>query len=118
MGVVFMLYIILGTGFGSGMFPSIPRTVKHCVGGLLSPILACRLVHFALAHPTLKAWALAWICRYPALESWLYRFSRTWGLTKGGTAVQIYSDPSRLTPSTLRIYADLKAAVERHDMES
>jgi hypothetical protein len=96
------------------MLSSTPRAIKRYIGGLPSYILA-RLVHFALANPAFKASALALVCRYPALESRLYRFSTKRGLIMGGTMVQIYSDSSRLTPRALRIYADLKTAVERHD---
>jgi hypothetical protein len=103
-----------GTRNSSGMLSDISRTIKRCIGGLFSLILA-RLVYFTLAHPVFKASALALVCRYPALELWLYRFSTKRGLITGGTTVQIYSDFSRLTPRALRIYADLKAAVERHD---
>jgi hypothetical protein len=109
-----MLYVFQGTGIGSGMFSSIPQIIKRSIGGLLSPILA-RLVHFALAHPTLKAWALTWVCRYPALESRLYRFASIRGLITSGATLQIYSDLSRLTPSALLIYADLKASIERYN---
>jgi hypothetical protein len=111
-----MLYEIQGTGISSDSSSSIPRSIKRCIGGPLSSILA-HLVLFALSHPTLKVRALALVYRYPALESWLYRFSRTRGLITDSTTVQIYSDLSRLTPSALRIYADLKAAVERHGKE-
>jgi hypothetical protein len=112
-----MLYVFQGTGIGSGMSSSIPQTIGRRIGDLLSPILA-RLVHFALAHPTLKAWALTWVCRYPALESRLYRFASTRGLIKGGMAVQIYSDLSSLTPSALLIYTNLKSSIEQHNTGS
>jgi hypothetical protein len=109
-------YIFQVTGVFSGMFSGILQSIKRCIGGLLGPILA-HLIHFALVHPSLKARALAFVCRYPALESWLYRFSRTNGLITGSMTMQIDSDPSRLTPSAFRIYTDLKAAVERYDKE-
>jgi hypothetical protein len=96
------------------MFSSIPWTLKRGIGGLLSLILG-RLIHFALAHPTLKARALTLVLGYPALEEWLYRFAVARGLVTGATMIQIYPDPSRLTPSALLIYADLKAAIVRHN---
>ena len=115
-----MLYVFQGTGIGSGMFSSIPQTIKRSFGGLLSPILA-RLVHFALAHPTLKAWALALLCRCPTLEAWLCKFAIERGMIVGGTRVQLPYEPSTkfsmLTPGALKIYADLKAAIERHNEE-
>ena len=95
---------------------SMPLTIKRRIRTLLSPILA-RLIHFALAHPALKAWALTCVYRYPALESWLYRFAVARGIT-GGTTMQIYSELSSLTPSALCIYAYLKAAIERHNKGS
>lgn len=109
-----MLYVFQGFGFGSSRFSSIPRTIKHCIGGPLSLILAT-LAHFALSHLALKALAFAWICRYLELESWLYWFAMTSGLITNDTTLQTYSDPSRLKPSALRIYADLKAAAEQYD---
>jgi hypothetical protein len=88
-------------------------TIKRSIAGLLSPTLAC-LVRFALAHPRLRALALNCVYRYPVLESWLYRFSVASGIITGGMIVQTYSELSRLTPNALSIYADLKAAIERH----
>jgi len=107
------------------MIYSIPRTVKHGIWGLLSPILA-RLIHFALAHPTLKAWALAWVRRYPALESWLRRFAVAKGTIAGDMTEQISSgvsdelsaELSTLTPSARCVHADLKAAIDRHNKGS
>jgi hypothetical protein len=96
------------------MFSSIPRTIKRGIGGLLNPILAC-LIHFAMAHPKLKARALTLLFRYPTLEVWLYRFAVTRGIVTGGITMRISSDPSKLTPSALIIYADLKSAIERHN---
>jgi|GEM_PF-1984587 len=93
---------------------SVPLTVKRGIKGLLSLILAC-LIRFAVDHPLLKAWALTCVHRYPALRSWLYRFAVARGII-GGTSVQIYSELSSLTPSARCIYADLKAAIERHNL--
>jgi hypothetical protein len=108
-----MLYIFQGSRISSCISSSIPLTIKRGIAGLLSPILA-RLVRFALAHPKLKALALTWVYRYPALESWLYRFSVASGLITGSVIVQTYSELSSLTPSALCIYADLKASIERN----
>lgn len=75
-------------------------------------------MHFALDHPTLKAWALALVCRFPALESRLFKFAASRRITAGGSIVQASPDHTRLTPSALRIYNDLKAAIEEHNRES
>lgn len=109
-----MLYLFQGTRISSSMSSSIPRTFKHGIGALLSPILA-RLIHFALVHPTLKARALTLVFRYPALEEWLYRFALARGLASGTMIVNTPSDSPKLTPSALMIYADLKAAIEQHN---
>ncbi|MHC1686993.1 MAG: class I SAM-dependent methyltransferase [Methanothrix sp.] len=100
---------------------NIPRTAKNVIKKLLDSILA-PIIIFSLAHPTLKAWILAWMRRYPQLESWLHKFAETRGIIAHSTTSQIYSEedympstePSRLTQSTCHIYADLKAAIERH----
>lgn len=96
------------------MFSSIPRIIKRGIGGLLNPILAW-LIHFAMVHPKLKARALTLLFRYPTLEVWLHRFAVTRGLVTGSMTMQVSSDPSKLTPSALVIYADLKSAIERHN---
>ena len=113
-GLVFMLQEFQGIGIDSYRSWSIPSTIKCNIRVLLSSILA-RLVRFALAHPRLKASALAWVNRYPALESWLHRFSAAKGIIAGRVIVQEYSERSKLTPSALAIYDDLKSAIERHE---
>jgi len=104
------------------MLSSFPQNVKRGILDLVSSILAS-LIHFALAHPTLKAWALAFVRRFPALEARLSRFVMTRGIIAGGITLQISSkvpyelstELSRLTPSARRNYTDLKAAIERHN---
>jgi hypothetical protein len=108
-----MLRLFQSTRINSCVSSSIPLTIKRSFAGLLSFTLA-NFVRFALAHPKLKALALTWVYRYPALESWLYRFSVARGLINGGVIVQTYSDLSMLTPSALTVYTDLKAAIEKH----
>ncbi len=102
------------------MFSRILWTVKHGIGELLRLFLA-RLISFALYRPTLKAWALALLCRYPALEAWLCKFAIARGMIVCGTTVQLPYEPStkfsRLTPSARSIYSDLKAAIKRHNEE-
>jgi len=102
------------------IFSGILSTVKHGIGGLLSFFLG-RLINFALCRPTLKAWALALLCRCPTLEAWLCKFAIERGMIVGGTRVQLPYEPSTkfsmLTPGALKIYADLKAAIERHNEE-
>ncbi len=97
------------------IFSRIPQTTKRCIGDLLSPIFA-HTIHFIRAHPMLKAWALAWVCRYPALEAWLNRFALARGIIVGGMTMQTL-EPSKLTPSARRIYTDLKSAIERTKRE-
>ncbi|MBW2647027.1 MAG: hypothetical protein JRE23_12815, partial [Deltaproteobacteria bacterium] len=91
-------------------FSSIPRAIKRGLRGLLNPIFV-RLIRFALAHPKLKTWALAWVRRYPAHEAWLHRLAAAKGIIAGDMMVQISLEVSYegLTPSARRIYADLKA---------
>jgi hypothetical protein len=117
MSLVLMSCLFQGTGISSCKFSSISRTIRRGTGVLISPALV-RLMHFALAHPALKARALASVCRSPALESWLFKFAASRGITAGGTIVQASPDHTRLTPSALRIYNDLKAAIEEHSRES
>ena len=109
-----MFHVFQGPETDSCRSSSAPSTIKCSIRVLLSSILA-RLVRFALAHPRLKASALSWVNRSPALESWLYRFSAAKGIIAGGVLVQDYSESSKLTPSALAIYADLKKALERHE---
>jgi hypothetical protein len=104
------------------MFSSILWTVKSGIEGLLTLFLA-RLIGFALARPTLKAWALAFLRRCPAFEAWLYKFAAARGIIFSSPIVRISSDVSyepstkfsRLTPRARSIYADLKAAIERQN---
>jgi len=102
-GLVFMLFVSL-----------IPQRIERAVRGLLSPILA-RLIRSALAHPRFKVWALNWVFRYPALEAWLYGFAVAKGIIADRAPMQISPEYARLTPSALRIYADLKATIEQHN---
>jgi hypothetical protein len=117
MSLVFMSCLFQVTDISFCKFSSISQTIRRGTGVLLSPILA-RLMHFALAHPALKAWALSLVCRSPALESRLFRFAASRGITAGGNVAQVSPDYTRLTPCALRIYNDLKAAIEEHNKES
>ncbi|HWQ19997.1 MAG TPA: hypothetical protein VN455_09495 [Methanotrichaceae archaeon] len=117
MSLVFMSYVFQGTGISFCNLSSIPRTIRRGTGVILGQVLA-HLMHFALAHPALKAWALAWVCSSPSLESRLFRFAASRGITAGGTLAQVSPDHIMLTPSALRIYNDLKAAIEEHNTES
>jgi len=96
------------------MFSRIPQSIKRGIGGLLSPILA-GLIHFALAHPTLKARALTLVFGYPALGQWLYKFAVARRMVTGSMYVQSSSYPSKLTSNARLIYADLKAAIKQHN---
>jgi len=90
-----------------------PRPMKRGIKGSFGSILAMP-IRFALAHPVLKELALIFVCRIPPLESRLHGFVVSRGITGGGM-VKICSARSSLTPNGLRIYADLKDAIERHD---
>jgi hypothetical protein len=118
-GAVFVLFIFQDTGseIGSRMRPSMLRTIKRVTGGILSPILA-QMIRFAQAHPLIKGWALNVVCRYPAAESWLLGFAISRGVIASSTISPISIGHSGPTPRTLRIYADLKAAIEEHNRSS
>ena len=65
---------------------------------------------FFYSHPRLKAFALRWLAPFPGLKAWLKMVGhqplpKSRSLTIGG---QEY-----LTPHARRIYADLKAVIER-----
>lgn len=97
------------------MFSNIALSNKRTIGDLPSLILI-RLIHFVRIHPTLKTMALAFVCRYPALEDRLYRFSMERGMTASERIVMI-SEFSQLTPTARHIYTDLKAAIDQHKKE-
>jgi len=91
---------------------SIPHIIKSGIKGLLVSMMA-HVVHFAIAHPALKAWAMVLVRKIPSIETWLRRFTQSWGcgteyLISSGVPLQ-HSD---LSPQARRIYADLKAAIE------
>jgi hypothetical protein len=87
--------------------------IKRGIKGSFGSILAMP-IRFALAHPALKELALKFLCRIPSLESRMHGFVVSRGITSGGR-VKICSERSSLTPNGLCIYADLKAAIERHN---
>lgn len=103
------------------MFSGFLQTIKRGITGLLHPALAF-LICLALAHPTLKDWALNWVRRFPVLESRLYIFALASGIISSGVTMQISFEvpdkPSRLTPRARRIYADLNAAIKDHNKRS
>jgi len=111
-----MSCLFQGTMISLCKLPNISSAVRRGTGAIISPILVC-MMHFALAHPALKAWALSCVCRSPALESRLFRFAASRRITAGGVIVQPPPDHIMLTPSALRIYNDLKAAIEEHNKE-
>jgi FkbM family methyltransferase len=77
------------------MLSDIQQTVKRCVGGQFSSLLA-RRIDFAMLHPKLRAWAMALLHRSPGMHC-------------------MPTDQSNLTPSARRIYANLRAAIERQN---
>ena len=96
---------------------SVPQKTMRLIKGLASPLFVA-LIHFAMAHPELKAKALAVLSRYPDLMAKLYRFAAAKGIISGGSIAHISSrqtlEPLGLTASSQAIYADLKEAIELH----
>ena len=92
----------------------IPHTIKSGTEGLLSFVMV-RLIRFAIDHPGLKAWAMVFVRRIPALDSWLRRFAQSGGCsTEYHISSQISSQLSDLSPQARRIHADLKASIEKN----
>jgi len=96
---------------------SVPQKTMQLIKGLASPLFVA-LIHFAMAHPELKAKALAVLSRYPDLTAKLYRFAAAKGIISGGSIAHISSrqtlEPLGLTASSQAIYSDLKEAIELH----
>ena len=96
---------------------SIPQNTMRYIKGLASPFFVA-LIHFAMAHPELKAKALAILSRYPEVTAWLYRFAAAKGIISGGSIAHISPrqtlEPLGLTASSQAIYSDLKEAIELH----
>jgi len=92
----------------------IPHTIKSGTEGLLSFVMV-RLIRFAIDHPGLKAWAMVFVRRIPALDSWLRRFAQSGGCrTEYYISSQISSQLSDLPPQARRIHADLKASIKKN----
>lgn len=104
------------------ILPDIPQIVKQGIGGQLNPLLD-RLIYFTRGNPRLKAWALAWVRRYPLLETGMYRFLAAKCIISGNKPVRFSSkvfykpstELSKLTPGARCIYTDLKDAIEQHN---
>jgi len=111
-----MLYLFHGREITFSIFSGILRAIKRGTIVLFSPVLA-RLIHFGLSHPRLKALILALLLRCPVLEEHLYWFAMARGLIPEGTTARVSSDPSKLTPSAVIIYTNLKAAIDQHNMD-
>jgi O-antigen chain-terminating methyltransferase len=98
---------------------AIPQISRRKIGSIISPLLIGS-IHFAKAHPSLKAQALKLVHMYPRLDAWLYSFVVSKGLVDCCTRVQISShgfSESSLSPYARRIYGDLKDAMEKYRKE-
>jgi FkbM family methyltransferase len=114
---IFDIFLLTGKKLSS-----IPRIIKGGLLALLSPILT-PLMRFAMDHPRLKAGVLACVHRFPRCDAWVHRFALEKGIISPGPTVYInpvvpdepLGNISDLTPDARRIYADLKAAIERNN---
>ena len=99
---------------------AIPQTSRRKIGSIISPLLV-RSIHFAKAHPSLKAQALKLVHMYPRLDAWLYSFALSKRLVDCCTKPQIssheLSESSHLSPYARRIYDDLKDSMEKYRKE-
>ena len=93
---------------------SIPRIITSGIKGLLSSMMI-HLICSTREHPALKAWAMVFLRRVPALETWLRRFAPSAGC---GTEYQIFSPVhsqlADLSPQARRIHTDLMTAIKKN----
>jgi SAM-dependent methyltransferase len=99
-----------------------PKDIRSSIAIFIGSILEV-LIRFVLDHPALKAYARTILRKFPALQPKLCGFAMSKGLLDENKPQvpdelpsmhsEVQADPLSLAPTTQRIYADLKAAIER-----
>ncbi|MBP8624124.1 MAG: class I SAM-dependent methyltransferase [Methanothrix sp.] len=106
-------------------FLRILRSIRRKIAYMLSKPLVF-MIHFAIAHPSLKNKSAYFVKKSRRLDIWIHRFVISYVLDGSSTAAQrntpaqiISSMPlspglSDLSPYARQIYIDLKTAIERN----